>query len=133
MTRTHLTLDLLLQRLRRLGSKAQRRFVMMNLDKLDPLPLGPGWFDSSWELETGLEVCEARAVDVEFQPWLESAATCPPVPAPTRPPVAAAPARGLLPRNDNLIEFEATDLGNWRVPSKAQLARQSAELELVLA
>mgnify|MGYP001434278480 CR=1 FL=1 len=70
MTRIHSTLQLLLQRLYRAG-RAQRRFVMMDLDELDPMPLGPGWFDSSWELEQGLEICEDAAADVAFQPWRE--------------------------------------------------------------
>ncbi|MCI4428002.1 MAG: hypothetical protein JHC40_02410 [Burkholderiales bacterium] len=55
------------------GSEAQPRFVMMNLADLEPLPTGPGWFDSSWELETGLEVCEGGALEPTLQSWFEAA------------------------------------------------------------
>ncbi len=135
MTRMHLTLQLLLQRLHRAG-RAQRRFVMMNLDELDPMPLGPGWFDSSWELEHGLEVCEDSAADIAFQPWRE------PVREPVREttvrettvrgPVIAQALRGAA-RTDNLIEFELADASAWRLPAQPSHAPRHAELELALA
>lgn len=33
------------------------------------LPLGPGWFDSSFELERGLQVRESDATDAAFDAW----------------------------------------------------------------
>ncbi len=33
------------------------------------LPLGPGWFDSSFELERGLEVREGSLGDAAFDAW----------------------------------------------------------------
>lgn len=145
MTRIHSTLQLLLQRLRRAG-RAQRRFVMMNLDELDPMPLGPGWFDSSWELEQGLEVCEDAAADIAFQPWRESVREpvrepvrdplCEPVREPLRDPVrepVLAQPRSNTARTDNSIEFELTDASAWRLPAKPSHAPRHAELELALA
>ena len=120
MTRMPLVLSLLLQRLRR-GSKAQRRFFMMNLAELDPLPLGPGWFDSSWELEMGLDVCEAR--DVELQTLFESMLHERAVASPTR----------VVPGAQNLIEFELADRGCWPLPAQPTHApSKRVELELAL-
>lgn len=110
MTRKPLTSSLLLVLLHRLrwrGAAAQRRFLMMNLADLDPLPLGPGWFDSSWELENGLEVCEAQNPEIEFRPWIESAYREPPLVA-----VRDAAANGT-----NVIEFDLADQGVWELPS----------------
>ena len=36
---------------------------------------GPGWFDSSWDLQCGLEVCEGSPEDAGLKEWLE--AFCP--------------------------------------------------------
>ena len=145
MTRIHSTLQLLLQRLRRAG-RAQRRFVMMDLDELDPMPLGPGWFDSSWELEQGLEICEDAAADVAFQPWREPVReperesmrepAREPVRESAREPVRepmAAQARGETTRADNSIEFELADASAWCLPAKPSHAPRHAELELALA
>ena len=32
---------------------------------------GPGWFDSSWELQRGLEVCESWSDDDRVRGWVE--------------------------------------------------------------
>jgi hypothetical protein len=126
---THLPLPLvlhpLLRRLRWPSRAAQRRFVMMDLAALDPLPLGPGWFDSSWELERGVEIREDAVLDAQLQTLFEA--------APCRP-VGAAPGRAG--RGDsNLIEFDASDLDDvWRMSSERRRAAKSAgELELTLA
>jgi len=38
----------------------------------EPLrPDGPGWFDSSWELRRGLEVCERWSDDERLRGWVE--------------------------------------------------------------
>ncbi len=131
MTRMHLTLQLLLQRLHRAG-RAQPRFVMMNLDELDPMPLGPGWFDSSWELEHGLEVCEDSAADIAFQPWREPVREATVRETTMRGPVIAQ-ALSSAARTDNLIEFELADASAWRLPAKPSHAPRHAELELALA
>ena len=47
---------------------------------------GPGWFDSSWDLQCGLEVCEGLPEDAGLKEWLET--FCPRVSA--AGPVAAA-------------------------------------------
>jgi hypothetical protein len=33
---------------------------------------GPGWFDSSWELRRGCEVCEGWPGDAGLRGWIES-------------------------------------------------------------
>jgi hypothetical protein len=35
-------------------------------------PGGPGWFDSSWELDRGLEVREGLPSDASLHEWLET-------------------------------------------------------------
>ncbi len=37
-----------------------------------PLPDGPGWFDSSWELRSGLQVKEGWPADATLHGWIES-------------------------------------------------------------
>lgn len=32
---------------------------------------GPGWFDSSWELQRGLDVREGSAVDQRLHAWID--------------------------------------------------------------
>ena len=35
-------------------------------------PVGPGWFDSSWELRSGLQVKEGLPSDLPVQAWIET-------------------------------------------------------------
>ena len=35
-------------------------------------PVGPGWFDSSWELRTGLQVKEGLPSDLPLHGWIET-------------------------------------------------------------
>jgi len=35
-------------------------------------PVGPGWFDSSWELRSGLQVKEGLPSDLPLQGWIEA-------------------------------------------------------------
>ena len=35
-------------------------------------PKGPGWFDSSWELRSGLQVKEGLPADLPLQGWIEA-------------------------------------------------------------
>lgn len=144
----------LLRRLQRRG--ASGRFVLMHLDQLDPLPRGPGWFDSSWELEHGLDVLENAELDAEAKARLEDAMIAAALlrlrqaagrgskrrklaEAPGGVDVAAvAPAQVkplAAPRTDNLIEFEPHDLGGFRLPPRRAAAGRVdlPELELSLA
>jgi hypothetical protein len=34
-------------------------------------PIGPGWFDSSWDLRCGLEVVEEGQADLALRAWLD--------------------------------------------------------------
>ena len=36
------------------------------------VPAGPGWFDSSWELQSGLQVKEGLPADLPLCAWIES-------------------------------------------------------------
>lgn len=146
----------LLRRLQRRG--ATGRFVLMHLDELDPLPRGPGWFDSSWELEHGLDVLENAELDAEAKARLEDAMIAAALlrlrqaagrAAKRRKPaeagggvdagvVAPAPVQAMAsaaPRGDNLIEFESLDLGGFRLPPRRAAAARVdlPELELSLA
>jgi hypothetical protein len=44
------------------------------------LPLGPGWFDSSWDLKCGLDVSEGLPADASVNEWLME------LPGPVTPP-----------------------------------------------
>ena len=37
-----------------------------------PGHVGPGWFDSSWELRSGLQVKEGLPHDLPLQGWIET-------------------------------------------------------------
>jgi hypothetical protein len=142
MTRFHLQLS---KSFRLWGARRRfmlRRFIMMDLAALDPRPLGPGWFDSSWELWRGLVVKENARVDANLKAWLES---CQRERQAAREPVervepvkfvecvapVARPAKAT-----NLIEFELEDIGNWqgqRPRGAAPKKPASFELDLALA
>ena len=42
------------------------------LDDPDQAPRGPGWFDSSWDLQCGLEVREGLPGDAQLHEWIEA-------------------------------------------------------------
>ena len=42
------------------------------LDDPDQAPRGPGWFDSSWDLQSGLEVREGLPGDAQPHEWIEA-------------------------------------------------------------
>ena len=156
MIRLELNWLRLLQRLRGPGRGAHERFLMMNLGELDPLPLSPGWFDSSWELEHGLEVREDVKLDAAQQARLEDAMIAsalarlraaaarvakpasaapkgneePAAPAPSK--LASVPAAR---RECNLIEFDAGDLGDWQLqpPRRSMTGKGVPEFELAPA
>ena len=156
MAPIELRLAKMLRRLLHPGRAAQQRFLMMNLAELDPLPLGPGWFDSSWELERGLEVSEGVLMEAALQRRFEDAmleaalarlrsaaaraAKHEPVAVqPGTEPVVATPgvvdAVAMPRRGDNLIEFELPDVASLQLPrSRSSKARmEPEELELTLA
>jgi hypothetical protein len=49
---------------------SQRSLRALDLIDADELPRGPGWFDSSWDLNRGLEVREGLPADVRLNEWL---------------------------------------------------------------
>ena len=138
------------------GPGVQARFLMMNLAELDPMPLGPGWFDSSWELEQGLEVNEDVKLDAVSQARLEDAmiqsalARLRSSAARAARSAALAAKNGVTPvaaaatvveievaarRSDNLIEFDVQEAGAWKLPPRRSLMAKVdlPELELSLA
>ena len=50
---------------------SERPFRTMHLDADPELLLGPGWFDSSWDLEQGLLVREGLPGDTKLLEWLD--------------------------------------------------------------
>ena len=78
---------------------ALRRFTMMNLRGDDDRPRGPGWFDSSWDLERGLDIRCAGPGEPGFGHWLDAMA---------RPLAAVASPDD---PHGNAIEFVDDDAG----------------------
>jgi hypothetical protein len=35
------------------------------------VPVGPGWFDSSWDLQCGLEVREEDGAEADLRAWID--------------------------------------------------------------
>ena len=64
------------------------------------LPLGPGWFDSSWDLKSGLDVSKGLPADASVNEWLMELlgpATPPgPMTGPPGPTRAQQPALALI-------------------------------------
>ena len=52
---------------------SQRSLRALNLQDAADAPKGPGWFDSSWELEHGLRVSEGLPGDAGLYEWLDVA------------------------------------------------------------
>ena len=50
---------------------SERSFRTMHLDADPEILLGPGWFDSSWDLEQGLLVREGPPGDAKMLEWLD--------------------------------------------------------------
>jgi len=44
-------------------------FTCTTAEPCDPLA-GPGWYDSSWDLERGLDVREGLPADVQLNEWI---------------------------------------------------------------
>lgn len=107
MTRIRFNISAALARWRVRESVSPRRFRMMDLQALHEKTLGPGWFDSSWDLDHGLAVEVAGPGDPAFQAWLEAQAR-------VLTPVAA-PAAAALPA-DQMVAFEPVDWKTWAPP-----------------
>ena len=90
------------------GTPSARRFRMMDLQALHEMTLGPGWFDSSWDLDQGLEVDVALPDDPAFSAWLEALSRSP------EPAVGRIAA--VLPVQEMLLEFEPVDWKAWAPP-----------------
>ena len=107
MTRIHFNISAALARWRARQPVSLRRFRMMDLQALHEMTLGPGWFDSSWDLDQGLAVEVAVPGDPSFQAWLEAQARV----------LAPAVSRAALeaPAGQTL-EFEPVDWKAWAAP-----------------
>jgi hypothetical protein len=44
-----------------------------------PTPVGPGWFESSWDLQRGLEVTEEGRAEAALWSWIDSFLVAAPV------------------------------------------------------
>jgi hypothetical protein len=51
---------------------------------------GPGWFDSSWDLQSGLEVHEGLPGDAQLHEWIEACLRSAPVATVPMPSACAA-------------------------------------------
>ncbi len=52
---------------------SRRTLRALKLQDDDAIAQGPGWFDSSWELEHGLKVSEGLPGDAGLYEWLDVA------------------------------------------------------------
>lgn len=120
MARIRFNISAALRRWRDRHQPSELRFRMMNLASLDDAPRGPGWFDSSWDLDHGLEVEVALPGDPPFQAWIEAQARA--------VECAACPLTQALQAED-MLEFEPVDWQAWVASDEA--ADPPPALELV--
>lgn len=107
MTRIRFDISAALSKWRNRHPVSSRRFRMMDLQALHEMTLGPGWYDSSWDLDQGLRVEVAQPGDPTFQAWLEAQARLLEVTIATSPqPVPA----------EQMLEFEPLDWKAWTPP-----------------
>ena len=124
MPRIHFNISSALFKWRHRGPVCSRRFRIMDLQALEDMPLGPGWFDSSFDLGHGLEVEVALPGDPPFQAWLDSQLRA-------LQPVAARPAPAVP--AEQMLEFEPVDWKAWAPPDLVAVplpARESHEMDL---
>ena len=114
MTRIRFNISTALARWRAREPVAPGRFRMMDLQALHEMTLGPGWFDSSWDLDQGLAVEFALPGDPPFQAWIEAQARL-------LEPVLATPAQPVP--AEQMLEFEPAD---WKAWASANLVMHSA-------
>ena len=114
MTRIRFNISAALARWRAREPVAPGRFRMMDLQALHEMTLGPGWFDSSWDLDQGLAVEVAVPGDPPFQAWIEAQARL-------LEPVLATPAQPVP--AEQMLEFEPAD---WKAWAAANLVMHSA-------
>ena len=104
MARIRFNISAALRRWRDRHQPSELRFRMMDLARLDDAPRGPGWFDSSWDLDHGLEVEVALPGDPPFQAWIEAQARA----------VATATLAAAQPvSTEHMLEFEPLDWKAW--------------------
>jgi hypothetical protein len=108
MARIRFDISAALSKWRARNPVASRRFRMMDLQALHEMTLGPGWFDSSWDLDQGLEVDVALPDDPAFAAWLEALSRT--------PEPAAGHVAAVLPVQEMLLEFEPVDWKAWAPP-----------------
>jgi hypothetical protein len=94
------------------GEVSEQRFRMMNLEALREMALGPGWFDSSWDLGQGLEVDIVLPDDPAFAAWLEALTRMPEPAAAAAAGAVAGAAQPVLAPQD-MLEFEPIDWQAW--------------------
>ena len=110
MNRIRFDISAALARWRAREPAPPRRFRMMDLQALHDTTLGPGWFDSSWDLDHGLAVEVALPGDPPFRAWIEAQAR----------PLAAEAGKASLPLPaEGLLEFEPADWKAWAPPGVA--------------
>ncbi|KNZ30714.1 MAG: hypothetical protein AD742_21150 [Methylibium sp. NZG] len=136
MARIRFNITAALTRWRLREAASPQRFRMMDLQALHERPRGPGWFDSSWDLDHGLVVEVAVPGDPPFLAWIEAQARA--IAQSTAQP--APPSRGGTPV-EGMLEFEPVDWRAWAPPQEsidasakarpAGLDMPELELELV--
>ena len=131
MTRIRFNILAALAKWRAREPVSPRRFRMMDLQALHEMTLGPGWFDSSWELGHGLAVEIALPGDPSFQVWLDAlACVLEPAVAKVAQPVPA----------EQMLEFEPVDWRAWTpsdvvvdpLPASLPVGLEAPELALEL-
>jgi hypothetical protein len=65
--------------------------VEPTLDDAEERQRGPGWFDSSWDLQRGLEVREGLPGDPQLNEWIEVCLRGGPAPAQPTPTLVSSP------------------------------------------
>ena len=144
MARIRFNISAALTRWRAREAMSPQRFRMMDLQALHERPRGPGWFDSSWDLDHGLEVEIAVPGDPPFQAWIEAQARAfAQLAAQAAARQAAQPAAQPAARSavelhvatpvEGSLEFESVDWRAWAPPegaTDASARMQAAGLDM---
>lgn len=72
MARFHFNLRSLVAPPAARGESWRRSLDELPANDAAELPKGPGWFDSSWDLQRGLDVREGLPGDAQLHEWLEA-------------------------------------------------------------
>jgi len=85
-------------------------------------PRGPGWFDSSWELVRGLEVCEGLPGDARLHEWLEACLRAEPAAASSVAERNEQPGARLVPAPAHGALVDALQFGDLELAVAAEVA-----------